>query len=87
MNQTLKDCIYSKGSERQLVFLAELGGMTEKETTAFRMFHTGEKDRYIMSKLDLDEKPFKKLERSVRDKLIIAVFECIHIAMQTKDIN
>lgn len=83
MNQTLKDCIYSKGTDRQLAFLAELGGMNDKERKAFEMFHRGEKDRYIMSKLDLDEKPFKKLERSVRDKLIIAVFECIHIAMQT----
>ena len=83
MNQTLKDCIYSKGTDRQLAFLAELGGMNEEEIKAFTMFHNGEKDRYIMSKLLLDEKPFKKLERSVRDKLIIAVFECIHIAMQT----
>lgn len=77
INQTIKEVVYGKGTNEQIMFLAELGGMNEEETELFKMLHDCKSDIYIMQKLNLTNRSYAKIEQSVRSKLTIAVFTCI----------
>ena len=85
MNQILKDIVYGKGTQRQVNFMAELGGMTEEERSVFQMIHEGQTDLFIQEELCLDRKTYKRIEEAVRAKLLIAVFECINCHMEHKE--
>lgn len=43
MNQCLKDSVYNRGTKKQAVFMAEIGGMNEEETEVFLLIHSGKK--------------------------------------------
>lgn len=81
MSPTLKDAVYTLGTERQVSAIAERGGMTAEEKQMLFYFHSGEKDRYIMSQMCLDEKPFKALEKKVRKKFLVGLFELLNYAI------
>lgn len=78
MNQILKDTIYTKGSRKQIEFISELGGMNEEEKTMLNLYHTGHTDLFVMEEMGLDRKSHARVEESMRAKLLLAVFECIH---------
>lgn len=84
MNQKIKDLIYTKGTQQQINFMAELGGMNEEEKTIFQLFHEGRSDEYIQDTLNISRSAFEKVSMSVRTKLIIAVFDCINYRMYIK---
>lgn len=82
MNQVLKDTIYGKGTQRQVDFMASLGGMNEEEKALFQMIHEGKSEVVIQDMLSLSRKSYERVEESVRAKLLIAVFECILYRME-----
>lgn len=77
MNQVLKDTIYSMGTQRQVNYMAMLGGMNDEERRMFQLIHEGRTDLYIQTELNLTRETYKKIEDSVRKKLLVAVFSCI----------
>ena len=82
MNQILKDTVYGKGTQRQIDFMAQLGGMNEEEKKLFQMIHEGKSEVIIQDMLSLSRKSYERVEESVRAKLLIAVFECILYRME-----
>lgn len=78
MNQTIKEVVYKKGSHKQINFIAEIGGMDEEETSVFKLIHEGRSDEYIIDVLGMSRKSYKKVEDSMRTKLVVALFECIN---------
>ena len=82
MNQILKDTVYGKGTQRQVDFMAQLGGMNEEEKKLFQMIHEGKSEVVIQDLLSLSRKSYERVEESVRAKLLIAVFECILYRME-----
>lgn len=85
MNQTLKDSVYTLGTDRHVDAIAAHGGMTAEEKQMFLYFHRGEKDTYVMSKMSLDEKPFKALEKKVRKKFLVGLFRLLDYAIDNID--
>lgn len=83
MNQVIKDLVYRKGSQRQVDFIAELGGMNLEEKKFLQLAHEGQTDLFIQEELGLDKKVFSRVEDLVSCKLNIAVFECINGYMDT----
>lgn len=81
MNQNLKDCVYGKGNDEQVDFMAKMGGMNDEEKKFFIMLHKGKSDTFIQDELGISRSAFIKIENSVRSKLCIAIFDCINIAM------
>lgn len=77
MNQIIKELVYKKGTPQQIDFIAELGGMDEREKQFFELAHKGKTDDFIREELFLDKKGFSDLEKLVSVKLNIAVFQCI----------
>ena len=86
MNQYLKDIVYGKGTQRQIDFLARLGGMTDEEYKVFNLIHQQATDLDIQLEMALDKKTYARVEESVRAKLLIAVFECINCHMEHKEL-
>ena len=84
MNQILKDVVYSKGTQRQVNFMADLGGMNTEERQFFQLVHEGKTDLYIQEELGVTRKTYVRIEESVRAKLLIAIFECINCHMDEK---
>lgn len=82
MNQNLKDCVYGKGNQKQVDFIAEIGGMNKEEKTVFNLLHEGKSDTFIQDELGVSRSAYIKLEDSVRTKLTVAIFHCINIAMK-----
>lgn len=82
MNQILKDRIYRYGTQKQVDFMAELGGMNEEERKVFNLIHQGKSDLFIQEELNIGRKCFSRIEESIRAKLMIAVFECINTKME-----
>lgn len=82
MNQILKDTVYGKGTQRQVNFMAEIGGMNEEERQMFQLIHEGKSDIYIQQEMSLSRKAYERIEELVRSKLLIACFECINCHME-----
>lgn len=80
MNQILKR-LYGLGTQKQVDFMAEIGGMNEEEKRLFQLLHERKDDQYIMDDLNLNRRSFGMVQESVRAKLIIAVFYCINKAI------
>ena len=85
MNQYLKDIVYGKGTQRQIDFLAHLGGMTDEEYKVFNLIHQQATDLDIQLEMALDKKTYARVEESVRAKLLLAVFECINCHLEHKE--
>lgn len=81
MNQAVKSAVYGKGTQRQLCFLADTGGMNDEERRLLQMIHDGKGDLDIQETLGLDRKARERVEESVRAKLTIAIFHCIDFTM------
>lgn len=82
MNQVLKDTVYGKGTQRQVDFMAEIGGMNQEERKVFQLIHEGKSELYIQEELSLSRNSYERLEETVRAKLLIACFECINCHME-----
>lgn len=82
MNQVLKDTVYNRGTKKQALFMARIGGMNEEETEIFLMLHAGKSDQVIMDVQGLSRKSYLRIEESIRAKLLLAVFECINSHME-----
>lgn len=78
MNRILKDTIYTKGTQRQVDFLAAVGGMNEEEYRMFCLTHDGKSDEIIQSEMCIGRKTYERILESMRAKLLLAVFECIN---------
>lgn len=83
MNQILKDCVYGKGTKRQVQFLSQIGGMNEEECQVLQYIHERKTDSFIQDIMGLSRKAYDRVEESVRAKLLIAIFECINCHMET----
>lgn len=81
MNQHLKECVYNKGTMKQVNFIADVGGMNDEERQVFTHIHNGKTDVYIQDVMCLNRKAYERIEESVRSKMSIAVFECINFYM------
>lgn len=84
MNQYLKDIVYGKGTQKQIDFLAKIGGMNEEETKILNLIHQQETDLDIQFEMGMDKKTYARVEESVRAKLLLAIFECINCHMEHK---
>jgi len=82
MNQIIRNLIYMKGTTEQCEFMAKKGGMNEEEKRLFFLIHDGRNELYIQEEMGLSRKSYERIEESVRQKLLIAVFECINIHME-----
>lgn len=82
MNQSFKTDIYQLGTDEQAEFLIHHAGLTELERNIFWAWRNGEEDINIAGDyLDGNEKKLKSVERKVRTKIAIAVFDCIAFRM------
>ena len=81
MNQTIKEVVYKKGSAKQIRFIADIGGMDSEERQVFELIHEGRSDEYIIDVLGMSRKSYKKVEDSMRTKMVVALFECINSHM------
>lgn len=81
MNQVLKDRVYHYGTQKQIDFIATIGGMTEEETKVFKMIHDGKSDLYIQEEIGVSRKTYNRIEESIRAKLMLAIFDCINHRM------
>lgn len=86
MNQYLKDIVYGKGTQKQIFFLAKIGGMNEEETKILNLIHNQETDLDIQLEMGMDKKTYARVEESVRAKLLLAIFECINCHMEHKEL-
>lgn len=82
MNQIIKEVVYKKGTQRQVDFLAEIGGMNMEEREFFQRAHEGQIDEVIGQEMGLDKKAFSRVENAVSVKLNVAIFECIYGHME-----
>lgn len=82
MNQCLKDAVYNRGSQKHVDFMAKLGGMTDEEKNVFQLIHEGQTDLFIQEETGLSRTAYRKVEDSVRAKLLLAVFECINECLE-----
>lgn len=78
MNQFLKRSVYQRGTEKQALFLAELGGMNEEEKQMFLFLHAGKDDQFIQDMMNISRSAAGRIEESLRAKLLLAIFECIN---------
>ena len=78
MNQCLKDTVYGKGTQKQIDWMARIGGMNEEETKVFNMIHNGKTDTFIQEEMGMSRRGYERVEESVRAKLLLATFECIN---------
>lgn len=81
MNQVLKETVYGKGTQEQVEFIQNLGGMNPTEKQIFQMLHDGKGDLDIQMDLALDRKTYERMVYNVRQKTAIAVMSCINLAM------
>lgn len=81
MNQVLKDNVYRLGNNHHVDHLAKLGGMDEEEHRVFMLLHKGLSDINIQADLNLSRKSYERIEKTVRIKLSLALFELINKSM------
>lgn len=82
MNQAFKNEIYQLGTDEQANFIVRNAGLNEKEREVFWAWRNGEEDIDIAADyLGGNEKKLKALERKIRTKIAIAVFDCISFRM------
>lgn len=81
MNQYLKDAVYCTGTQTQVDYMINVGGMTEEEAHVFQLLHEGKPDDVIQDRLGMSRKYYERVENQVRRKLLVAVFHCIDTAM------
>lgn len=84
MNQALKDRVYGKGTKKQLLYMAELGGMNEEQRTVLLMLHEGKSDTFIEDTMGITRETRKRIEDAISAKLSIAIFHCIDVAMDAE---
>ena len=82
MNQILKRCVYRMATVQQAKFLARLGNMDEDETEILLALNKGKDDQYIMDQLGVTKNAYDLIERSMRAKILLAVFNCINFRME-----
>lgn len=85
MNQVLKDAVYNRGNNKQMEFLAKIGGMNEEESELLRLTHIGKSDSYIQDVMNVSRKGYERIVEAVRAKLLLSVFECINFYMDRYD--
>lgn len=84
MNQYLKDAVYCTGTQSQVDYIKAAGGMTNEEVEVFQRLHEGKPDEVIQSELGMSRKYYERVENQVRRKLLVAVFHCIDVAMNSE---
>lgn len=82
MNQVLKRCVYSLGSDAQVEYIAKVGGMTDVEKEIFYRMHRGDTDLTIQTDLCMSDSAYQINETAVRLKVAIAVLHCIDDSMR-----
>lgn len=85
MNQVLKDVVYTLGTQKQVDFVAEVGGMNYEEKMFFQLQHERKSDSYIQDEMCLNRRSFDRIQESVRAKLKLAVFYCINKTMDIEN--
>lgn len=84
MNQVLKENVYKLGNNEHVEFIADLSGMDEEEKILFMYLHKGYSDLTIQNEMSLSRKAYDRIERTVRTKLTLGIFQCINIAMDSR---
>ena len=82
MNQVLRRRVYGKGTQRELDYIAQVGGMNAVEREVFMLLHDGHDAEYIKAELYIDRKKYDEIENAISTKLAIAVFYCINNSMR-----
>lgn len=78
MNQALKFDVYQLGTDEQAEFISVCAGLNELERNVFMAWHHGTEDLDIIADYGLSDKTYRPLERRIRSKIAIAVFDCIN---------
>ena len=82
MNPIIKDLVYGKGTQEELEFVMQIGGMNSMERKIVQMWHDNKyNDDGIIMELGLDRKSYDRISYSARQKTAIAVMNCIKLAM------
>lgn len=82
MNQAFKNEIYQLGTDEQAEFIIRNAGLNEKEQEVFWAWRNGEEDIDIAGDhFEGNEKRLKAVERKIRTKIAIAIFDCISFRM------
>lgn len=82
MNQILKDSVYGLGTQKQIDYMAEIGGMNDEERKFFQLVHERKSDQFIQDELGLSRRSFDRVQSAVKAKLTIAIFSCINKSME-----
>ena len=78
MNQALKNDVYQLGTDETAEFVAVCAGLNQVEHDIFMAWHRGDGDLDVMADNGLTETSYKPIERRIRTKVAIAVFDCIN---------
>lgn len=82
MNQSFKTEIYQLGTDEQAAFVIKHAGLNETESNIFWAWRNGDEDIDIATDyLGGNEKKLKAVERKIRLKIAVAVFDCISFRM------
>ena len=82
MNQAFKTEIYQLCTDKQAEFIAAHAGLTETEKAVLWAWRKGEEDINIAGDFfEGNEKKLKAVERKIRTKITLAVFDCIAFRM------
>ena len=82
MNQAFKNEIYQLGTDEQAEFIAKNAGLTDIEREILFAWRNGEEDIDIAGDyFEGNEKKLKAVERKMRKKIAISVFDCISFRM------
>lgn len=84
MNQAIKERVYRCGSKKQAEYMANISGMSEEQRRMLMLLHDGKPDDFIMDTMGLSRKSYKRIEESMRMKLLLAVFQCINWCMDNE---
>lgn len=81
MNQAIKDNVYKLGNNDHVNFMAFVSGMDDEESQVLMMLHQGCSDITIQNDMGLTRKSYDRIERTVRVKLALGMFQLINDAM------
>lgn len=85
INQTIKNRIYSLGTEKQLKFLSGKGGLTDEEYKLLILNHQNKPDSIIEDELCISKETRQEMEQLIKIKMAVAVFHCVDYTMEHED--
>lgn len=80
MNTCMRERFYSNGNARHIAYIIKESGMTDEETTLFKLLHDNADDAMVEDTMCIDRKRRAMPETLVARKVAIAILHAIDIA-------